>query len=158
MSEQQQQQPAAAATNAAEARVQLDSLRSNADFNAKLLAGSGPETNQWRDLHTMIAADDNIELAIAGALPDVPDSDLKHLAGTAQILKELGINEGTIRQTLENRPVTQQEHDAVAALKIQKLRDHEWTKALLSGDAQATKDFTLMGIVLSSPIKQEGKS
>ena len=152
---QQQQQPAAPPANAAEARAQLDTLRSNADFNAKLLAGSGPETNQWRDLHTMIAAGDNVEIALSGALPDVPDSELKTMAGTAQFLKELGINEGTIRQTLSDYEVTQAEFDAVTAFKAERFRDAEWKKRLLAGDGLAVRELTLSNIVLSSTIKKD---
>jgi hypothetical protein len=157
MSEQQQQQqpPAAPPTNAAEARVQLDTLRSNADWNAKLLAGSGPETNQWRDLHTMIAAGDNVELAMSGALPDVPDSQLKLMAGTAEMLKSMGFPPQAIRETLSGKEATQADVDRATAWKTENLKSKDFVDRLMRGEPDATRQLWVANVILSSPLKKE---
>jgi RecA-family ATPase len=145
--------------NATEAAARLETFKTDSAQREKLLAGDIALTKEWHDLHGLIAsADDRVSSAMAGQLSEIPDSDHRLMANTATMLRELGLNEGTVQQTLENRPVTQQEFDTVAALKAQKFRDQEWTKSLLNGDAQAGKELILINIVLSSPIEKKEKA
>jgi hypothetical protein len=145
--------------NATEAATRIESFKTDATLRDKLLAGDATATKEWHELHGLIAsADDRVSSAMAGQLSEIPDSDHRLMANTATMLRELGLNEGTVQQTLENRPVTQQEFDTVTALKAQKFRDQEWKKSLLSGDAQTVKELSLINIVLSSPIEKKEKA
>ena len=153
----QQQQPTPPA-NAVEARAQLDSLMSNADFSSKLLAGSGPETNQWRDLQTMIAGGDDVEIAMSGALPDVPDSNLKQLSGTADMLRDAGFTPKAIREVLSNQEAPQADVDRATVWKNQALKNPEFTKRWLGGDPDAAREMLVANAILSLPIKKEGKA
>jgi hypothetical protein len=155
MSDDPQQQPTPPA-NAAEAAARLGTLQVNPEWTGLLLGGDAAATKEWHALHGLIAsADDRVSSAMAGTLPEVPDSDHRLMSNTASLLRDLGVSEPTIQQTLEGREVTQQEYDAVVAWKTQHLRDKEWTKSLLAGDVEAVKQFTLANIVLSSTVKKE---
>jgi hypothetical protein len=153
-----QQQPTPPA-NAVEAGAKLTALQADKAWSEKLLSGDAAATKVWHELHGLIASgDDRVSSAMAGALPDIPDSEHRLMSNMAGMLREIGINEGTIQQTLEDREVTQAEFDAVANWKAQHLHDKEWTKSWLAGDVEAAKQMVLANIVLSSSIKKEGKS
>jgi hypothetical protein len=77
------------------------------------------------------------------------------MAETASWLREIGIGDGAIRQTLSDYEVTQQEYDAVQVWKGQRMRSPEFVKQYLSGEPDFVKQMTLANIVLSSTIKSE---
>jgi len=153
---QQQQQQPAPPTNAAEATARLERLRQNVDWSTKLLAGTdGAVTKEWRDLHTMIAAGDEVEIAMSGALPDVPDSDLKQMAGTAEMLKSMGFTPLQIRETLSGREASQAEVDMATAWKAQNLGSKDFTDRLMRNEPDAIRQLLVANIILSSPLKKE---
>jgi hypothetical protein len=123
-------------------------------WGEKLMAGDPAATKEFHSLTEMMAAGgDNVERAISGALPDIPSSDLKHMAGTADMLREIGVTPEVIRQTLEGHEVTQAEYDATKAWRARTMKDQFWVKAYLEGDPDATRQMTLASIILSSNIK-----
>jgi hypothetical protein len=152
--ETQQVAPPTPPANAAEASARLDALIADKDRGAKLLAGDPAITKEFHDLTKMVAeGGDHVDRAMAGVLPDVPDSDLKTMAGTADMLRTLGIEPEAIRQTLENREVTLAEFDATKAWLARSMKDQFWVKSYLENDPAAAKQMMLASIILSSPIK-----
>ena len=148
--------PPAPPANAQEARTQLDALVADTARGALLLNGDAATTKQFNSLMAMVSeGGDQAARAMSGALPDVPDSDLKTMAGTADMLAALGIRPEVVRQTLENHTVTQAEFDATKAWQARSMKDQVWVKAYLEGDPDAARQMALASIILSSPIKSE---
>jgi hypothetical protein len=151
--------PPAPPANAQEARTRLDALIADNDRGAKLLAGDAATTKEFNSLTAMVAeGGDNIDRAMTGALPDVPDSDLKAMAGTADMLREIGVSPDVIRQTLENYEITQAEFDATKAWQARTMKDQFFVKAWLEGDPDAARQMMLASIILSSNIKAKSGS
>jgi hypothetical protein len=67
---------------------------------------------------------------------------------SAADLREIGVGDLAIRQVFEKRPVSRAEHDAVKALKADRLSDKEWRAKFLAGDRAAVRDMALMNIVI----------
>jgi hypothetical protein len=152
--ETQQVAPPAPPANAAEASARLATLTNDKAWGDKLLASDPAATKEFKILTAMVAeGGDHVDRALSGALPDVPDSDLKTMAGTADMLRELGIKPDVVRQTLENHEVTQAEYDATKAWQARTMKDQFWVKAYLEGDPDAARQMMLASIILSSPIK-----
>jgi hypothetical protein len=125
--------PPAPPTNAAEASARLGALRQDKDWTDKLLAGGIQETAEWKDLHSLIATGDKVDMAIAGGAPDIqdgiiPDSSAVLMSNVAADLLEKGLSPTQIRVLLSEQKIPQSERDLVAALKGQKMRDGEFTK------------------------------
>ncbi|MCA1474772.1 hypothetical protein [Bradyrhizobium sp. NBAIM08] len=143
----------------AEAAARLNELKGNAEWRDKFLAGNGPEAKEFRELTSKINESDNpnVDKAMAGLLDDAPfqSTDRLQMIGATQMFRDLGIRDEVIRETLTNREVTQQEYDAVARLKAERMRDHAWVKEFMAGNGQHTRDMMLMNVVLSSPIKKQ---
>ena len=152
-----QQPPPAAPSTPAEASTRLDQLKSDAGWREQFLSGSGPQVKEWNDLHTLVATGDKVDAAMAGVLADGPWQDSGHLEMIAatKMFRELGISDATIKQTLTDYQITQQEHDVVAKWKADRMRDSEWVKKWLSGEGEHARDMMLANIVLTSTIKKE---
>jgi hypothetical protein len=148
--------PPAPPANAAEARTRLDALIVDKDKGAKLLAGDAEVNREYRELRAK--ADnpdpaDTVAVAMSGNVGDVPDSQVALMANTASLLREVGIREEIIEQTLRGHEVTEQEYKLVGAWKTRQMRDPVFVKAFLSGDPEARQKMTLAAIVLSGGIK-----
>ena len=153
--QQQQEQPAPPAT-AAEASARLAKLEVDPQWTAKLKGGDPAIKKQWNDL-TLLAAKggDDVDRAMSGALPDIPEGGLKLMADVAAFLRDAGIRDEVIRETLSDDGVTQAEHDATQIWLNSHLGDREWVKRLKSGDIEAKQKFILSQIILSSSIKDK---
>jgi hypothetical protein len=150
----QQVAPPAPPANAAEASARLATLTNDKAWGDKLFASDPAATKEFHDLTKMVAeGGDHIDRAMAGVLPDVPDSDLKHMSGIADMLAALNIRPEVIRETLEQREITQAEHDATKAWLARAHRNQAWVKAYLEGSPDAAREAMLASIILSSPIK-----
>jgi hypothetical protein len=157
MSDEQQphQPPATPPANAAEASTRLETLKNSVDYTAKLLAGDPYAAKEFHDLHVMIDSGDNVDSAMKGILPDVPDSQLKMMAGTAEMLRDKGFTPLSIRETLEGKEATQAEVAQATAWKNQRMRSPEFIKQYLSGEPDAVRQMLVADIILSSPVKKE---
>ncbi|KRR22635.1 hypothetical protein CQ14_30985 [Bradyrhizobium lablabi] len=146
-------------TNAADAATRLNELKSDAGWRDRYLGGGITEQREITALQEIINKGDNpdVDKAMAGLLDDAPVQRSGHMQmiGVAQMLREAGVRDEVIRETLTGKAVTQAEYDAVARLKAERLRDHAWTKEFLAGNGEHKRAMTLMNIVLSSPIKKE---
>jgi hypothetical protein len=148
--------PPAPPANAAEARTRLDALIADKDKGAKLLAGDAEVNREYRELR--LKADnpdpaDTVAAAMAGNLGEMPDSSVKMMAETAGMLREIGIREEIIEQTLRGHEVSEKESQIVSAYKARLMKDPTFVKAYLSGDAEARQKMTLIAIVQSGSIK-----
>src|SRR5690348_492003 len=132
----------------------LDRRIADPSFNAKLLAGDAEARAEWQRLTVAAADADPIEAAMTGALPDMPDGDLLVMKNTAEMLRELGISDGVVREVLSEATYTQAEHDATKIWLKQHEADEEWCAKLKAGDIEAKKQFMLASIILSSPIRK----
>jgi hypothetical protein len=157
--EQQSYQPSATPpANAAEATTRLENLKSSTDATTKLLAGDPYIAKEFSELHAMIDGGDNIELALSGALPDVPDSDLKQMSGTAEMLKSMGFPEKAVRETISNSAVTEADVQRATAWRTQALKSQDFADRLLRGEPDAARELLAANIVLSLPLKNnQGK-
>ncbi len=151
---QQQQQPAAP-TNATEAAARLDTLKADSGWGEKFLSGDVATVKEFHDLHAMIDAGDNVEMALAGITPggDIPDSGAKLMANTATMLREIGLSDGVVRQALAGEGVPQAEFDAVTIWKGQRMRDPEFTAKYLAGDPEAGRLMTTANVVIANGVK-----
>jgi hypothetical protein len=89
-------EPAAATPTVAssvEASAKLAALTSDQAFRERVLNGDAAATNLFKDLTRAVdAAGSDVEIAMSGALPDLPDSQLKMMASTAEMLRGKGFS------------------------------------------------------------------
>jgi hypothetical protein len=142
--------------NATEARARLDALIADKARGAKLVAGDAEVTREYRELRAK--ADnpdpaDTVAAAMSGNLGEMPDSSVKMMAETAGMLREIGIREEVIADTLRGHEVSPNEYKLVEAWKARQMKDPVFVKAYLSGDPEARQKMTLAAIVLSGSIK-----
>jgi hypothetical protein len=148
--------PSAPPANAAEARTRLDGLIADKEFGAKLIAGDANANREFRALQEKADSVDPADMAavaMSGGLPEMPDSRVKLMHETVGLLREIGINEVTIRETLEGHLVSQSEYDRVAAYKSRLMKDPVFVRDFLSGNPEARQKMTLIAIVQSGGIK-----
>jgi hypothetical protein len=146
--------PPAPPANATEASARLTALSGDRTWSGRLLSGDLTATAEFNSLTQMVAeGGDKIDRAMSGVLPDLlPDGDLKHMAGTADMLRSAGVTEAVIRETLSGKEVTQAEFNATKIWYDQKMRDQKFTKEWLAGDPEAGRLMMLAAIVLSSDV------
>jgi hypothetical protein len=157
MSEQQDAgtgSPSAPPANATEASSRLAALSSDKAWSGKLLSGDTSATKEFNSLTAMVAeAGDSIDVAMSGQLPPGANGDIRELAGTAEFLRDVGVRDEVVRETLAGAPVTREEFNATKRWHDQHMRDQEFTKKWLAGDPEAARQMTLAHIILSSEIK-----
>jgi hypothetical protein len=149
--------PPAPPANAQEARTRLDAFVADNGKGAKLLAGHVETNREFSELTAMAAGEDDstIAAAMSGNIGDMPDSSVKLMANTADMLREIGVIESAIEQTLRGDPVSAQEFKLVEAHKARLMKDPVFVKAYLSGEPEPREKMTLCNIVLSSEIKKD---
>jgi hypothetical protein len=152
--QQQPGPPPAPPANATEARTRLDALIADKDRGAKLLAGDAEANREFRDLSSMAANADasTIAQAMSGEIGEFPDSKVKMMSETAGMLREIGVNEKIIEETLRGHEVSPDEYKLAEAWKARQMKDPVFVKAYLSGDAEARQKMTLAAIILSGGI------
>jgi hypothetical protein len=152
MTEHQQQPTPPATATAASAR--LETLKADAGWRDRVMAGDVAAKKELTELTTMIAAGgDAVDQAIAGVAGT--DAEQRQMTEAAAWMRQSGISDGVIKQTLSDYEVSSQEYRAVEAWKAQKMRSPEFTKAFLVGEPEAVRQMRLADIVLSSSIKAE---
>ena len=140
-------------TPSEDAAAKLERFTQDRGKGQKLQAGD-VETRREFDELVKAAADANpIEAAMTGKLPELPTGEQVLMKNTAGMLKEFGIRDEVIRETLSGQPVTQAEHDATKIWRDQHLADKEYVKKWLNGDIEARKEMMLASIILSSKIR-----
>lgn len=146
--------PPAPPANAAEASSRLTELGADKAWAQRFYGGDTGARQDFERLTTMIANDGKkIDMAMSGALPELHDGDLSHMAGLADMLRESGIRDEVIRETLAGGKVTKAEFDATKAWLDQHLNDKIYVAKWLNGDVEARQKFLLAHIITSSEIK-----
>jgi hypothetical protein len=154
---------------AAAASEKLGVLEATKSWTDKLLAGDAAVTQEWNGLHERVVRGDDqakdaaslserVKEAMTGDRRSMPDAETEQMNVTAALLRELGIRDEVVMQTLSGREVSQAEFEAVKNWKERTMRDPEFTKKYLSGDPDARQKMTLAAIVLSSNVKTELRS
>jgi hypothetical protein len=152
--------PPAPPANAQEARTRLDALIADTGRGAKLLAGDVETNREFSELTALAAGEDasTVAAAMSGNLGDMPDSSVRLMANTADMLREVGIREEIIEQTLKGHEVSAEEYKLVEAWKARKMKDPVFVKSYLSGEPEARQKMTLASIILSGGIKGQSGS
>ncbi|MGY2906555.1 hypothetical protein [Bradyrhizobium sp. URHC0002] len=154
--------PAPAPATAAEAATRLNELKADTAWRDRYLGGGVTEAREIHALQEMLNKSDNpdVDRAMAGLLDDSPVQRSGHMQmiGVAQHLRELGIRDEIIRDTLTGKPVTQERYDEQKRWKADRMRDKDWTAKYLGGDLEARRLMTEADIVLNSPIKNQEKA
>jgi hypothetical protein len=147
--------PPAPPSNVQEARTQLAALVADKERGAKLFAGDVETNRQFSQLTAIASRDDDstVAAAMAGKLGDMPDSTARIMAGTADMLREIGIKEAIIEQVLQGHEVTAEEYKLTEAWKARQMKDPVFVKAYLSGEVEPREKMTLANIILSGGIK-----
>jgi hypothetical protein len=146
----------AAPANATEAQTRLTSLVANKEWGAKIEAGDVAAKREMRELTAMIAAGgDDVAAAIVGGdqLPGSATTDQRHMAGAAEMFRELGIRTEVTQQFLSGHQVSAKEFELVSNWKKLQMRDAEWVKLYLSGDLKAQHQMTLANSVIANGVK-----
>jgi hypothetical protein len=148
------------ATTPAAAAEKLDSLIANPEFRTKLLASGAAETREFHELMAAKSGGDRLGQIIAGTaemplLETTMNGELStyKIATTVADLRERGLDDATIRQTITGASVSKAEFDAVKRLHEDRLGDADWTSKLLKGAAKERREFTLMQVVLAGGYK-----
>lgn len=146
---------AAPPANAIEARTVLDSRMADPEWGAKIFAGNPDANRELRELTSKAASsDDSVVAAVMSGEPGrMPTTETHIMAGTAGMLREVGVSEEAIEQTLKGHQVSEQEYKLVQAWKGRHMKDPEFVKRFLNGDTEAREKMTLANIVLSGGIK-----
>lgn len=150
--------PRSAPTTAAEARARIAEFVENKDLGAKLMAGDCVASQEYRDAQTFMRTHpvDKVDVAMSGIAPDlstgiIPDAGMRLMENVTADLRERGLSDGAIRQTLAAEPVSAAEQRAAEIWKKDRLSNAEWVKRYQSGDSEAAREMTLCNIVLCSP-------
>lgn len=153
---------AAAPQTPADAAAALAARLEDQKFVEAVFAGDVTARGEWDELVKAKAEADPIGAALDGTLPvgefttttggELPPGQILQFV---ESMRAAGVDDGVIRQVLEGHKVARWEVDAVTRLQKEKMTDQAWVKRLLTGDAVATREFTLMSIVLSSEIEEK---
>jgi hypothetical protein len=144
-----------APANAIEARAALDSRKADPEWGAKIFAGDADANRELRELTAKAAgSDESVVAAVMSGEPGrMPTTETHIMAGTAGMLREVGIHEEIIKQVLKGHEVTEQEYKLVEAWKARHMKDPEFVKRFLNGDVEAREKMTLANITLAGGIK-----
>jgi hypothetical protein len=133
-------------------QAQLDRMYADPEKRQKLEAGDGVTRREFDQLAQAAAKIDPVDSVMSGFLPDVPTSEMRLMSEAASWLRDIGIREEVVRETLSNQSTTQEIHDAAVNWKKQHMSDAEFVKKYLNGDLEARRLMTLCAIVLTQPI------
>ncbi|WLA53194.1 hypothetical protein [Bradyrhizobium diazoefficiens] len=138
----------------AEAATRLDQLKADPKWTSSFLSGSPTQLQEFRDLHGIIAKGDHVDMAMSGLMPEQPSSGHREMAGTAAMLRELGIDDRIIKETLIGHMVTKPEYEATERWKKDAMSNPEFVKLYTGGDNEARRKMTLANIILTGGIKE----
>ena len=156
--------PSVVPQDAQDARATLDLLSRDASFARELFSGSIEARKRFDELVAKSAAGDDVGDAVAGivepALPlieTVAEGELprRHVEAAISGMRDAGLNDASIEQAINQPPIPRAEHAAATALWNMRSGTAEWRSKLFSGDYEATREWNLLCVELSSPIKEE---
>ena len=145
---------------ATEARATLDTRIADKAFGDRLFAGDAGARKELDTLHAKIHAGgaDVVAAAMSGNLGDVPSSDLRVMAGTADLMRDLGFQPKAIQETLSDAKPTAEDVERARSWKAQVFKNAEWVNRFLTGDGEARREMMAADIVLSSHARETAAS
>ncbi|MCS3895807.1 hypothetical protein M2171_004940 [Bradyrhizobium japonicum USDA 38] len=137
----------------AEAATRLDQLKADPKWASSFVSGSPSHLQEFRDLHEIVAKGDHVDMAMSGLMPEMPSSSHREMAGTASMLRELGIDDRIIKETLTGHMVTKPEYEATERWKKDAMSNPDFVKRYIGGDNEARRKMTLANIILTGGIQ-----
>jgi hypothetical protein len=147
--------PPVAPANANEAQARLNAFVADNVKGALLLAGHAETNREFTQLTAMASGEDasTVAAAMAGNVAEIPSSSVKLMADTAGMLREIGIREEIIEQTLKGHEVSAEEYKLVEAYKSRLFKDPTFVRSFLSNDQEAKQKIMLISIIESGGIQ-----
>ena len=144
---------------ASEARATLDAKIADKEWGAKYIGGDVSARREFEVLTAKVAGgDDAVVVAMSGNLGDVPSSDLRVMAGTADLMRDLGFQPKAIQETLSDAKPTAEDVERARSWKAQVFKNAEWVNRFLTGDGEARREMMAADIVLSSHARETAAS
>jgi hypothetical protein len=142
------------------ARLLLNKLVADSGWATALMRGDEKVSKQFHELTALAAGGDDAADAAVGiqepsALVEYTSGGRLNRRDTAtavQHFQEIGIDNDAISQAMHGARVSPGEHAAATAIMNARKADTEWTKALLAGNYEQRREFTLLNIILASEI------
>ena len=153
-----QQQPAAPPANAIEARAVLDARIADKEFGAKVFAGDAAALRELRDLTGKVAGggDDVVAAAVTGSVQTaLPNSAERIMAGTADLMREIGFTPQAIAATISGQPVTTELFEKAKAFKAGAMKNPDFITRYLGNDPDARRLMFEANAILTLPVKQD---
>lgn len=149
----------AAPTTPAEARARMAALAADPKWSTAYLNGDVEARREFQSVTALIADGNEADLALAGVVPENlvdfgPGASVRDQAKAVPNFREMGIRDEVIREVLEDRTVSQHDHDMAENWRNLRLKDSNFVKQYLSGDGEAVRLMTLANIVLTAAIKK----
>jgi hypothetical protein len=144
-------------TTAADAVTQLAALKSDQNFTEALMNSAPSQLQRYRGLRELIeTSSSDVDMAMAGELMPGGFNTPEYLEmmGVSSMLADAGLRPDLVRQVLAGTHMTTPAELAlVKNLKQDKFSDPVWMAKLLANDSATKREWHLMNIVLTSPIK-----
>jgi hypothetical protein len=147
-----------APTTPAEAATRLDALKQDATWSRSFLDGLPAQMKEYQGLRAMIDKSENVavDMAMAGEYMGMNTPEHIEMMGAASMLRQAGVRDEIVRDVLAgSHVVSKDEFAKVKQFKADKMTDPAWTKRLLSGDSEATREFHLMNIILTGGVEDK---
>ena len=151
-----------AQTTAAEASARLQTLTSNREWGARLLAGGMEERREFQRLTELAAGADDVKNAIDGtaleafAIETIGPGELnsRDQASAVAMFRDAGLEDGVIAEAFAGGRVTAREVAATRALQSSRHGDAGWRQRFLAGGWAENREQMLINIILTSEIDE----
>jgi hypothetical protein len=124
-------------------------------WRTRLELGSPEARAEFDRLVVARASADPVQAAMTGMLPERATSELRLMESTASFLRDIGVRDEVVKQTLSADKVSRAEYETVKNWRADALKNDEWTKKLLAGDREAQRQLVLANIVLTAEISED---
>jgi hypothetical protein len=153
--------PPPPAASSASARLQLDRLSRDGEFQSKLNVGNPEAVKLFRDLCSAVASGDATADALAPA-PEPPGDHIETVT-TGQLsqsalrrevegLRSMGFGDAVIKQMIDGQPVSAAERQMAVQLRAQLLGNQDYARRYLSGDVACRIEQTLLATLIASEV------
>lgn len=148
-------------TTAAEAGARLDVLRQDPQRSARLFAGDVQVRREFDHLTRLVASGDKLADALAGVEPPMneltsgKELNARNLQSAVQDLRELGLGDQAIRDTLTDTASLSVEDVALAMeFKQQALGNEEFVRRYFRGDPEMVAAMTRANAIIINGAKK----
>jgi hypothetical protein len=144
--------PPAPPKNATEARAVLDARMADKGWGERVFNGDPNANKELRELTAMVSNEDasTVAAAMSGSIGDMPDSSVRLMANTADMLREIGFPEKAIHETLAGKVPTPDDIQRAQSWKRQAMNSPEWVRRYLSGEPDARCEMMAADVVITN--------